>query len=238
MTVIIHPELMHLKSRSLFIGYIPAFLYYGEDIDYVDASPPDVEIVSLEVVEIVVPEVERIDDDILLTIKDDILREKLLNVNLLIAKIDALRDNPTPSSDVVIKSTSTFPNLFLEETNTFDNSIPESETFRFNLEEISSGSPTTRSDLSLPDYKALYVDNDHFKEKSSGSTTTHVDFSRYESFIFDLSNDQFPPADRSDLYHEEFTDELTHIMSLPNLECFKFKIEPDPGDLTSIDFLA
>ncbi|GJU18945.1 hypothetical protein Tco_1146911 [Tanacetum coccineum] len=76
--------------------------------------------------------------------------------------------NPTLSSDVVIKSTSTFPNLFLEETNTFDNSIPESETFCFNLEEISSGSPTTRSDLSLPDYKAFYVDNDHFKERSSG----------------------------------------------------------------------
>ncbi|GJS22561.1 hypothetical protein Tco_0451193 [Tanacetum coccineum] len=208
---------------------------YGEDIEYVDASPPDVEIVSLEVVEIVDPEVGRIDDDILLTIKDDILREKLLNVNLLIAKIDALRDNPTPSSEVVIKSTSTFPNLFLEETNTFDNSIPESETFRFNLEEISSGSPTTRSDLSLPDYKAFYVDNDHFKEKSSNSTTTHVDFSQYDSFIFDLSNDHFPPADRSDLYHEEFADELTHIMPLPELECFKFKIEPDPGDLTSID---
>ncbi|GKG03849.1 hypothetical protein Tco_0314236, partial [Tanacetum coccineum] len=38
---------------------------YGEDIDYVDASSPDVEIVSLEVVEIVDPEVGRIDDDIL-----------------------------------------------------------------------------------------------------------------------------------------------------------------------------
>ncbi|GJR74062.1 hypothetical protein Tco_0086427 [Tanacetum coccineum] len=169
---------------------------YGEDIDYVDASPPDVGIVSLEVVEIVDPEVGRIDDDILLTIKDDILREKLLNVNLLIAKIDALRDNPTPSSEVVIKSTSTFPNLFLEETNTFDNSIPESETFRFNLEEISSGSPTTHSELSLPDYKAFYVDNDHFKEKSSGSTTTHVDFSQYDSFIFDLRMISFSPADR------------------------------------------
>ncbi|GJZ17647.1 hypothetical protein Tco_0553770 [Tanacetum coccineum] len=75
---------------------------YGENIDYVDASSPDVEIVSLEVVEIVDPEVGRIDDDILLTIKDDILREKLLNVNLLIAKIDSLRDNPTihfPSCD-------------------------------------------------------------------------------------------------------------------------------------------
>ncbi|GKB66397.1 hypothetical protein Tco_0927809 [Tanacetum coccineum] len=102
-------------------------------------------------------------------------------------------------------------------------------------EERSSGSPTTHSELSLPDYKAFYVDNKHFKERSSGSTTTHVDFSQYDSFIFDLSNNQFPPPDRSDLYHEEFADELTHIMSLPNLECFKFKIEPDPGDLTSID---
>ncbi|GJU96846.1 hypothetical protein Tco_1321602 [Tanacetum coccineum] len=46
---------------------------YDEDIDYVDASPPDVEIVSSDVVEIVVPEVGGIDTDILLTIKDDIL---------------------------------------------------------------------------------------------------------------------------------------------------------------------
>ncbi|GKB59254.1 hypothetical protein Tco_0915440 [Tanacetum coccineum] len=143
----------------------------SDNIDYVDASPPDVEIVSLEVVEIIVPEVGRIDDDILLTIKDDTLHERLLNVNLLIAKIDALRDNPTPSSDVVIKSTSTFSNLFLE-----------------------------RRLVVVP--------------------TTHVDFSQYDSFIFDLSNDQFPLADRSDLYHEEFADELAHIMSLPNLECF------------------
>ncbi|GKG34685.1 hypothetical protein Tco_0437381, partial [Tanacetum coccineum] len=34
-----------------------------ENIDYVDASPPDDEIVSLKVVEIVDPEVGRIDDD-------------------------------------------------------------------------------------------------------------------------------------------------------------------------------
>ncbi|GJW23755.1 hypothetical protein Tco_0034377 [Tanacetum coccineum] len=90
---------------------------YGEDIDYVDASPPDAEIVSLEVVEIVVPEVGGIDTDILLTIKDDILREKLLNVNLLIANIEALKDNLVPPSDVMTKSSSTSLNLFLEETN-------------------------------------------------------------------------------------------------------------------------
>ncbi|GJT82907.1 hypothetical protein Tco_1057249 [Tanacetum coccineum] len=117
-----------------------------ENIDYVDASPPDSEIVSLEVVEIVIPEVGRIDTDILLTIKDDILREKLLNVNLLIANIEALKDNPALSSDIMTKSPSTSLNLFLEETNTFDNSLPESETFCFDLEEISSGSPTTHSD--------------------------------------------------------------------------------------------
>ncbi|GJU16574.1 hypothetical protein Tco_1144540 [Tanacetum coccineum] len=143
---------------------------YSDDIDYVEASPPDSELVRLEVVEIVIPEVGRIDTDILLTIKDDILREKLLNVNLLIAKIEALKDNPTPSSDFVTKSSSTSLNFFLEETNTFDNSLPESETFCFNLEEISSGSPTSYLDLSLPDYEAFFCDS----EPDSGNFTMDV----------------------------------------------------------------
>ncbi|GKC01432.1 hypothetical protein Tco_0987568 [Tanacetum coccineum] len=113
---------------------------YGEDIDYIDASPPDVEIVSLEVVKIIDPEVGRINDDILLTIKDDIIREKLLNVNLLIAKIDALRDNPTPSSEVVTKSTSTFSNLFEDaRARAPREKIPhcDQEPLRVNLEEMS-----------------------------------------------------------------------------------------------------
>ncbi|GJW58210.1 hypothetical protein Tco_0104941 [Tanacetum coccineum] len=205
---------------------------YSEDIDYVDVSPPNYELVNLEVVEIVVPEVRGIDTDILLTIKDDI--EKLLNVNLLIAKIKALKDNPTPSSYFVTKSSSTSLNFFLEKTNTFDNSLPESETFCFNLEEISSGSTTTRSDYSLPDYEAFYFDDDHIEEKSSGSTTTHSDFSlsKYDSFIFDLSIDPFPPADRSDFYHEEFADELAHIISPPEYDCFYFKNEPELGNFT------
>ncbi|GJU86589.1 hypothetical protein Tco_1294135 [Tanacetum coccineum] len=107
-----------------------------DDIDYVEASPPDSELVSLEVVEIVIPEVGGIDTDILLTIKDDIFHEKLLN------------------------SSSTSLNFFLEETNTFDNSLPESETFCFNLEEISSGSPTSYSDLSLSDYEAFFCESE------------------------------------------------------------------------------
>nr|GFA74316.1 hypothetical protein [Tanacetum cinerariifolium] len=54
---------------------------YNENIEYVEASPHDSELVSLEVEEIVIPKDEEIEDDN--------LREKLLNVNLLIAKIEA-----------------------------------------------------------------------------------------------------------------------------------------------------
>nr|GEZ63808.1 hypothetical protein [Tanacetum cinerariifolium] len=99
-----------------------------DNIDYVEASLLDSELVSSEVMEIVILEVGGIDDDILLTIKDDILREKLLNVNLLISKIEALNDNPTPSSDCKTKSPSTSLNSLLEETNASDNSLPEFET--------------------------------------------------------------------------------------------------------------
>nr|GEV11290.1 hypothetical protein [Tanacetum cinerariifolium] len=201
-----------------------------DNIEYVEASPLDSELISLEVMEIVIPEVGGIDNDILLTIKDDILREKLLNINLLIANIEALKDNPTPSSDFITKSSSTSLNSLLEKTNTFDNSLPESETFCFDLEEISSGSTTTRSDISLPDYEAFY--DDHVKEISSGSTTTHSDYSLYDSFIFDLLINPFPSTGRSDFYHEEFADELAHIISPPEYDCFYFKNEPNSRDLT------
>nr|GEV33522.1 hypothetical protein [Tanacetum cinerariifolium] len=136
-----------------------------------------------DVAEIVIPKDEEIEDDN--------LHEKLLNVNLLIAKIEALKDNPTLSSEFLTKSSSTSPKSFLDETNTFDNSLPEFENVYFDLEEISSGSTTTHSDISLPNYEAFYFHDDHIEEISSGSTTTHSDISlsEYGSFIFNLSND-------------------------------------------------
>nr|GFA03007.1 hypothetical protein [Tanacetum cinerariifolium] len=177
--------------------------FFIDNVEYVEASPFDSELVSSEVMEIVIPKIRGIDDDILLTIKDDILREKLLNINLLIAKIEALNDNPTPSFDFMTKSSSTSLNSLLEETNTFDNSLPKFKTFCFDVEEI---------------------------KISSGSTTTHSDSSIYDSFIFDLSIKPFPPTDMSDFY--EFTDELTHIISPPEYDCFFFKIEPNSGYFT------
>nr|GEY02227.1 ribonuclease H-like domain-containing protein [Tanacetum cinerariifolium] len=133
-------------------------------------------------------------------------------------------------------SSSTSPKSFLEETNTFHNSLPEFENFYFDLEEISSGSTTTHSNISLSDYEAFYFNDDHIKEISSGSTTTrsNISLSEYDSFIFDLSKDQFPPTDWSDFTHEEFADELAHITSLPKYDCFYFRNLPDRGELISI----
>nr|GEV08417.1 hypothetical protein [Tanacetum cinerariifolium] len=199
-----------------------------DNIEYVEASPPNFEFISSEVMEIVILEEGGIDADILLTIKDDILHEKLLNINILIANIEALKDNPTPYSDFMTKSSSTSLNSLLEETNTFDNSLPEYETFCFNLEEISSGSTTTRYDISLPDYEAFY--DDHVKEIISGSTTTHSDSSLYDSFIFDLLINPFPTTSKSDFY--EFINELAHIISPPEYDCFCFKNEPNSKDFT------
>nr|GEX61230.1 hypothetical protein [Tanacetum cinerariifolium] len=186
-----------IKSNDDYSSSDDDSLYY-ENIEYVEASPHDSELVSVEVEKIVIPEDEEIEDNN--------LREKLLKVNLLIAEIEALKDNPTPSFEFLTKSSSTSPNSFLEETNPFDNSLPEFENFCFDLEEISSGSTTMTSDISL---------------------------SEYDSFIFDLSNDQFPPSDRSDSTHEEFADELAHIISPPEYDCFNFRDLPDPGELIS-----
>nr|GEV38905.1 retrovirus-related Pol polyprotein from transposon TNT 1-94 [Tanacetum cinerariifolium] len=97
-----------------------------KDIDCVEAPPSYSELVSLE------------------EVKDDILRSKLLNIHLLIAKIESLNINPT--LDCMLKSSSS---SFLSYT---DNSSPEFNTFIYQIQETSSGSTTTHANYSLPEY--------------------------------------------------------------------------------------
>ncbi|GJV53234.1 reverse transcriptase domain-containing protein [Tanacetum coccineum] len=132
------------------------------------------------------------------------------------SKDKTISGNPTPFSNSMIESLSASP-------------IPCGD-------KKSSGSTITHSDYSLPDYKAFYFDDNHIEEKSSGSTTTHSDFSLpgYDSFIFDLSINLFPPADRSAFYHEEFADELAHIISPSEYDYFYFDLEADPGEFTRV----
>nr|GEV56585.1 hypothetical protein [Tanacetum cinerariifolium] len=65
-----------------------------KDIEYVEASLPDPEIVSVEEENVVHQEDEEFD---LEEIQDVILREKLLSTNRLIPNIESLNDNPTPN---------------------------------------------------------------------------------------------------------------------------------------------
>nr|GFA92472.1 hypothetical protein [Tanacetum cinerariifolium] len=129
-----------------------------DDIAYVEASPSDSELVSLE------------------EVKDDILREKLWNIHLLIAKIESLNDNPNPDrierdqgelTSVVMedilgeprvhvpKVFPTYPTLYLDSNFTpFDNSLPESEIFCFDIEEKNSA--TIHADIILLDLECFY----------------------------------------------------------------------------------
>ncbi|GKC87135.1 hypothetical protein Tco_1147784, partial [Tanacetum coccineum] len=129
---------------------------------------------------------------------------------------NSLSGNPTPS-DSVVESPSPSPIPYED-----SDSLVEETDIHY--------------DYSLPDYKVFYFDDDHIEEKSSGSTTTHSDFSLpgYDSFIFDLSIDPFPPTDRSDSYHEEFADELVHVISPPEYDHFYFDLDIVPGDFTRV----
>nr|GEW57780.1 hypothetical protein [Tanacetum cinerariifolium] len=101
--------------------------------------------------------------------------------------------------------------------------VIKSKNFCFDLDEISSGSTITYSDISLPDHETFSFNNDHIKEISSSSPTTQSDISRskYDSFIFDFAN-------------EEFADKLAHIISPLEYDCFYFRNLLDSGELMSV----
>ncbi|GKC14240.1 hypothetical protein Tco_1011022, partial [Tanacetum coccineum] len=134
-----------------------------ENIEYVDASPSYSELVSLEEVNDVEQEEKEFDLEDIFQVQDVILREKLLNVQRLITKIESLKDNSTP--DCVLNSPFYSPipvvdsDSFLEEPDTslshLDNSLPEFETSSDHTEETRSGSTTTHANYSLPEYDSF-----------------------------------------------------------------------------------
>ncbi|GJZ23226.1 hypothetical protein Tco_0560685, partial [Tanacetum coccineum] len=104
-----------------------------EDVDYVEASPPDSELVSLEEVKDFDTADGEIDTNILLTIKEDIFSHSSFPI-------------PVKDSD-----------FFLEKSETFL-SLPELETFRFDIEEKNSGSTTVHADISLFEYDLFHFE--------------------------------------------------------------------------------
>ncbi|GKF18701.1 hypothetical protein Tco_0063619, partial [Tanacetum coccineum] len=165
---------------------------YSEDIDYVDALPPDPELVSLEVVGNVIQEDGEIVTDILLTIKYDILCEKLLNVNLLIAKIEALKDNPTPSSDFVTNGSPTsYLDLSLPDYEVFFcDSEPDLGNFTMDVVEDIFYNPTRELRVHVPNvlttHSTLQLDSDFTLSSDSLGSNLVVSFpSGTRNKIFD-----------------------------------------------------
>ncbi|GJT10417.1 hypothetical protein Tco_0857459 [Tanacetum coccineum] len=166
-----------------------------ENIEYVEASPLNLEYDSLEE-ENEDQEEKEFDLEDIFQIQDVILREKLLNVHRLIANIKYLKDNPTP--DYVLKSpiSVTDSGSFFEESDTFlshsDNSLPEFETFSDHTEETRSGSTTTHANYSLPEYDSFLFE----VELNQGGLTSVVisdnsnkpllELPEFKSFHFDL----------------------------------------------------
>ncbi|GJS79076.1 hypothetical protein Tco_0728957 [Tanacetum coccineum] len=151
-----------------------------EDIDYVEASPPGSELISIEEVE------------------DDILRAKLSNIYLLIAKIELLNDNPTP--------------YFLSHS---DNSLPEFETFSNHTEETRSGSTTTHVENSLLEYDSFHFEIESDLGELSRAVMETID--EIDAFLdIDVS------MDLEDGYHDSegdiiYLESLLINNTIPNL---------------------
>nr|GEU65001.1 reverse transcriptase domain-containing protein [Tanacetum cinerariifolium] len=186
-------------------------------------------------------------------------REKLLNVNILLAKIKFLNDNHTP--DHMLKPLSLFSipvedsDSFLEKFDTSlsysDNSLSKSETFINHTEETNSGSTTTHADYSLPNYDSFLFE---IKPDQGKLTSVVMKDNLAESRIYVpnvltthptlMWGLDFIPSDNSlpeykifyfDIKEKNSGSTTIHAdISLPDFKCFNFKIKPDPGELTSI----
>nr|GEY78035.1 hypothetical protein [Tanacetum cinerariifolium] len=204
-----------------------------EDIEYVEASPLDSELVSLEEENDVYQKEKEFNLEDILQIQDVILREKLLSINRLIADIESLNENGTP--DRVLKSSVSIP-IFEKSDNSLsysDNSSPEFETFSYHTEETRSDiSDNSTNDPLLEEFDLfLALDNsippgiENFDYDSEG------DIHFLEEL---LGNDSIPlPENKSSNFdHRDDPSFPRPPPEPPDVEFF-FDFEPNSGELIS-----
>nr|GEV88702.1 hypothetical protein [Tanacetum cinerariifolium] len=160
-------------------------------------------------------------------VKDNILHDKLLNIHLLIAKIESLNNNPTPNC--VLKSPSS---SFLSYTN---NSSPEFETSSYHTEETSSSSTTTHAYNSLPEYDLFLFEIEPNQDELTRVVMNDIpdnstnDPLMEEINLFLTSDNSIPPGIENVDYDSEgdiFFKELLRNDSipLPEFESFHFDL--------------
>nr|GEX49663.1 hypothetical protein [Tanacetum cinerariifolium] len=207
-----------------------------EDIEYVEASLPDPELVSLEKENVVYQEDEKVDLKDIFQIQDVILCEKLLSINRLIANIESLNNNLT--LDRMLNSSISIP-IFEETDNSLSgNSLPEFETFSDHTEEMSSGSTTNHAYNSLPEYDTFCFEIEPDQErltsvvKNDISDDSSNDLLLEEVDLFLTSDNSIPLGIENFGYDSEgdilFLKELLIDDSIPfpNNESFDFEDNP------------
>nr|GEY76837.1 hypothetical protein [Tanacetum cinerariifolium] len=137
-----------------------------ENIEYVEASLSDPEIVSVAEENVVYREEEEVNFEDISQFQDVILHVKLLRMNCLIAKIESLNDNPTP--DLVLNSFVSFPISEEFDNSLSDNFSPEFETFCDHTKETRSGNTTTHANDFLdflPEYDSFCLEIEPDQER-------------------------------------------------------------------------
>nr|GEZ69269.1 hypothetical protein [Tanacetum cinerariifolium] len=204
-----------------------------EDIEYVEASLSDPEIVSVAEKNVVYQEEEEVDLEDISEIQDIVLCEKLFNITRLIANIESLNDNPTP--DCVLNFSVSIPTSEESDNSLSDNFSPEFETFCDHMEETRSGNTTTHADYSFPEYDSFcfeiepeqdrlinVVKNDISNESSNDPLLEEADL----FLAFDNSIPPEPPDAETDA-----GEEIPVVMNdNDELECLDLRDEIDEVD--------
>nr|GEZ64055.1 hypothetical protein [Tanacetum cinerariifolium] len=165
-----------------------------EDIEYVEASLLDLEIVSIEeengVEEenVVQREKKKVDLEDISQVQDVVLREKLFSITRIISNIESLNDNSTP--DCVFDS-------FESDNSLLDKFLPEFETFCDHSKETRSGN-TTHANYSLPQYDSFCFEIEPDQERlinlvENDNSDSSNNFLLEEVNLF-LSDNSIPPG--------------------------------------------
>nr|GFA48571.1 hypothetical protein [Tanacetum cinerariifolium] len=150
-----------------------------EDVEYVEASLLNPEIVSVEEENVVQQEEEEVDFEDISLIQDIVLREKLLSIIRLISNIESLNDNTTPNHVF---------NSFESHNSLLDYFSPEFKSFCDHTEETRSGN-TTHANYSLPEYDSFCFEIEPGQERL---------INLMKNDIFDSSNDSL--LEEADLF--------------------------------------
>nr|GEU80430.1 hypothetical protein [Tanacetum cinerariifolium] len=204
-----------------------------EDIEYVEASLLDPEIVSVEEENVVYQDYEKVDLEDISQIQDVVLREKLLSINCLIANIESLNDNPTPNCG--LNSSVSFPISEESDNSLSDNFSPEFKTFYDHMKETRSGNTITHADDSLPEYDSFcfeikpdqemlinVVKNDISDDSSNDPLLEEADlFLAFDNSI-PLGIENFANDSEGDIH---FLEELLINDSIPNNESSEYDFD-------------